>query len=64
VVRLTPVLRGFPGLEVQARVNNLFNTIYAPNGYSYSYRFGEVVTENFFYPMARTNFLVNVTLRF
>jgi iron complex outermembrane receptor protein len=64
VVRLTPVLPGFPGLEVQARVNNLFNTIYAPNGYSYSYRFGEVVTENFFYPMARTNFLVNVTLRF
>jgi iron complex outermembrane receptor protein len=64
VLRWNPTIQGFPGLEIQGRVNNLFNTVYAPNGYSYSYRFGDVITENFYYPMARTNFLVNVLLRF
>jgi iron complex outermembrane recepter protein len=46
-------------------VNNLFNTLYESNGYSYSYIYEkQVVTENFYYPQAGTNVLVGVNLKF
>ena len=46
-------------------VNNLFNTLYESNGYSYSYITDkQVVTENFYYPQAGTNVLVGVNLKF
>ena len=46
-------------------VNNLFNTLYESNGYSYSYMYEkQVVTENFYYPQAGTNVLVGVNLKF
>jgi iron complex outermembrane receptor protein len=45
-------------------VNNIFNQEYEPNGYTYSYIFGDVITENFVYPQAGTNFLAAVRLRF
>ncbi len=45
-------------------VNNIFNHEYEPNGYTYSYIFGDVITENFVYPQAGTNFLAAVRLRF
>jgi iron complex outermembrane receptor protein len=47
------------------RVNNLFDIQYEPNGYTYSYQYGgQLVTENYYFPMAGINFLfaVNVTL--
>ena len=46
-------------------VNNLFNTLYESNGYSYSYVYEKkVITENFYYPQAGTNVLVGVNLKF
>jgi iron complex outermembrane receptor protein len=45
-------------------VNNIFNQEYEPNGYTYSYIFGDVITENLVYPQAGTNFLAAVRLRF
>lgn len=45
-------------------VNNLFNTKYASNGYTYSYIYDSVITENFLYPQAGTNFLAAVRVRF
>ncbi|MFT6204586.1 MAG: iron complex outermembrane receptor protein [Spirosomataceae bacterium] len=45
-------------------INNIFNQEYEPNGYTYSYIFGDVITENFVYPQAGTNFLAAVRLRF
>jgi iron complex outermembrane receptor protein len=46
-------------------VNNLFNEMYEPNGYTFSYRLGaELITENFYYPQAGTNFLANIAFRF
>jgi len=45
-------------------VNNLVNTMYSSNGYTYSYIYGETITENFYYPQAGTNFLVGMTVKF
>ena len=61
--------RFFKGLEVNLLINNLFNELYEPNGYTFSYfvpgGFGrELVTENFYYPQAGTNFLLGVKMKF
>jgi iron complex outermembrane receptor protein len=46
-------------------VNNLFNTLYESNGYSFSYiSEKKTVTENFYYPQAGTNFMFGVNLKF
>ena len=47
-----------------AQVNNVFNKKYEPNGYTYSYLYNaEVITENFYYPMAGTNFMLAVNIK-
>ena len=51
------------GLVLQ--VNNMFNTRYEPNGYSFSYIYGgETIAANYFYPMAGINFMVGLNLSF
>jgi len=51
-------------------VNNIFNSEYVSNGYTYSYYYRPVgstdnaITENFYYPQATTNFLLGITLKF
>lgn len=46
-------------------VNNLFNTLYESNGYSYSYMYDkQIVTENYYYPQAGTNVMCGVNLKF
>ncbi|TYC10179.1 TonB-dependent receptor [Bizionia gelidisalsuginis] len=51
-------------------VNNIFNSEYVSNGYTYSYFYrpensgDEAITENFYYPQAITNFLLGMTLKF
>lgn len=65
----------FPGFVKQMDfsfiVYNAFNRLYEPNGYTFSYfvpaeQAGgrELVTENFFYPMAGTNFMAGVSIKF
>jgi len=45
--------------------NNIFNTLYESNGYTYSYIYeGKTVTENFYYPQAGFNFLLGVNIKF
>ncbi len=47
------------------QVNNLFNTRYAPNGYTYSYLYGgNIINNNYYYPMAERNWMLglNITL--
>lgn len=58
-------------MEFTLMVYNIFNKLYEPNGYTFSYFLpGEggagrqLTTENFYYPMAGTNFLAGVKLRF
>ncbi len=58
-------------LEFTLLINNILNQMYEPNGYTFSYFLPgegatgrELVTENFFYPQAGTNFLAGVKVRF
>lgn len=52
-------------LELIAQVNNIFNKKYEPNGYTFSYIYnGSLATENYYYPMAGTNFMVGVNVKF
>jgi iron complex outermembrane recepter protein len=46
------------------QVNNVFNTLYEPNGYTYSYFAGGALnTENFYFPMAGINWVLGVNIR-
>ncbi|GAB3664709.1 TonB-dependent receptor [Echinicola sediminis] len=56
-------------LEFNVKVNNVFNEKYEPNGYTFSYFVPgssgrELVTENYYYPMAGTNFMAGVNVKF
>ena len=46
----------FAGLDFW--VNNVLNLEYASNGYTFSYRYGGLITERFYYPQAPMNFMV------
>jgi iron complex outermembrane receptor protein len=47
------------------QVNNIFNKKYEPNGYTFSYYLNSnLETENYYFPMAGTNFMIGVNLRF
>jgi iron complex outermembrane receptor protein len=45
------------------QVNNVLNRKYNSNGYTYSYQYGSVITENFFFPMAGTNFMLTLNVK-
>jgi iron complex outermembrane receptor protein len=52
-------------LELGFMVNNVFNALYANNGYTFSYRYGgQTTTENFYYPQAGRHFLLRMSLAF
>ena len=45
-------------------VNNVLNSMYSSNGYTYSYLYaGDLTTENFQYPQAGFNFLLGLSIR-
>ena len=47
------------------QLNNVFNKMYEPNGYSFSYIYGgDLTTENFYFPMAGFNFMLGVNVKF
>lgn len=55
-----------PAVKLILQVNNIWNKLYEPNGYTFSYQYGgELITENYYFPMAGTNFLfaVNIVLK-
>jgi iron complex outermembrane recepter protein len=50
-------------INIVLQVNNVFNKKYEPNGYTYSYIYGgSLVTENYYFPMAGTNYMVGLNL--
>ncbi|MEZ5049958.1 MAG: TonB-dependent receptor [Saprospiraceae bacterium] len=53
---------GFEKFRFKSLINNVFNTKYASNGYTYSYIYGTKVTENYVYPQAGFNVLVGVEI--
>jgi len=51
-------------VNIIGQVNNVFNKKYEPNGYTYSYiSGGGEVTENYYFPMAGTNFMIAVNVK-
>lgn len=51
-------------INITGQVNNLFGKKYEPNGYTFSYIYGgETTTENYYFPMAGTNFMFAVNIR-
>ncbi len=51
-------------LSIIAQVNNIFSTLYEPNGYTYSYIYGgTTTTENYYFPMAGRNVVIAVNIK-
>ena len=49
--------------ELVLQINNVWNKKYEANGYTYSYYYDtSLIKENFFYPMAGTNFIVALNI--
>jgi iron complex outermembrane receptor protein len=46
------------------QVNNIFNRKYEPNGWTYAYTYNNTLTtENGYYPMAGTNFMIGLNIK-
>jgi iron complex outermembrane recepter protein len=46
------------------QLNNVFNKKYEPNGYTFSYYYNsQLTTENYYFPMAGTNFFAGVNIK-
>ncbi len=51
-------------LGVMFSVNNIFNKLYESKGYTYSYQYdGVVITANYYYPQAGTNWMFGLSLK-
>lgn len=64
-VRITYTLNNklFKKCTVLAQVNNVFNKLYEPNGYTYNYIYnGNLITENFYFPMSGINFYAGINI--
>ena len=58
-------MKDFKTIEMILQINNFWNRLYAPNGYTYSYIYnGEVSRNNYYYPMAGLNFMFGLNLNF
>ena len=54
----------FKEVDFIFQVNNVFNKKYESNGYSYNYIYGgEFTVENYYYPMAGTNFMTGINIK-
>jgi iron complex outermembrane receptor protein len=54
----------FKEINLHVQVYNVLDTKYEPNGYSFSYQYGgSLVTENYYYPMAGTNWMVGLNIK-
>lgn len=55
----------FKALNIGIQINNMLNSLYEANGYTYSYIYGgELITENFYYPQAGINFMALCNIKF
>ncbi len=51
-------------VDVLLTLNNVFNTLYSNNGYTYSYKVGDLITETFLFPQADFNASLGATVKF
>lgn len=53
----------FKQWHIIGQVNNVFNKMYEPNGWTYAYRLdGTIGADNGYFPMAGTNFMIGVNI--
>jgi len=64
MVRFAQATSGSSKWSLSLRVNNLLSSLYSTSGYTYSYIYGATITENFFYPQAERNFMVQLNVKF
>lgn len=54
----------FKEINFVVQVNNVFNRKYESNGYTYNYIYGgDFTVENYYYPMAGTNFMAAINIK-
>lgn len=65
-IDFSTVVRNYiPSLIFTVKVNNVFNELYTPNGYTYSLiESGVENNYNYYYPQAGRNYLVSMAMRF
>jgi len=57
--------RPFKNIDLILQLNNVFNKMYEPNGYTFSYYYNSrLTTENSYFPMAGRNFFTGINLKF
>jgi iron complex outermembrane receptor protein len=60
-----PVKKVLKEVKLIFQLNNIFNELYTPNGYTFSYIYGGATsTENYYFPMAGRNFMAAINIRF
>ncbi|HMG16203.1 MAG TPA: hypothetical protein VK590_12185, partial [Saprospiraceae bacterium] len=59
----SPKLNLCKSLQFGFHAYNILNEQYANNGYTYSYLYGSLVTENFYYPQAGVNYMLSMSIR-
>ena len=58
-------LKNLKSTELIFQVNNIWNKRYEPNGYTYTYKYeGMIYKNNYYYPMATTNFMLGLNIGF
>ena len=63
-VILTMKNKIFNEWNIIGQVNNVLNKRYEPNGYTYSYTLdGTITADNYYFPMAGTNFMIGVNIK-
>lgn len=65
-IRLSYKLKNklFKAVNFIVQLNNVFNKKYEANGYSFSYIYGGLITENFYFPMAPFNCMAGINIGF
>lgn len=52
-------------IEFIFQINNIWNKLYAPNGYTFSYQFNNQISiNNYYYPMAERNVMFGLNINF
>ena len=60
-----PLKKGLKEIKLIVQLNNAFNVMYEPNGYTFSYILNNTTnTENYYFPMALRNVMAAVNIRF
>lgn len=55
--------KSISSIELLFQVNNIWNKLYAPNGYTFSYQFNnQVSVNNYYYPMAERNIMIGLNI--